>query len=62
MDDGMKDEIAQFDAKEPTIGRYGAWIAIFLLGAALGGIAVMALDPPNILYDDAAGASDPRPG
>jgi hypothetical protein len=47
--------------EERKDARYGAWIAVFLLGAALGGIACMALDPPNIFYDDAAGASDPRP-
>lgn len=62
MDDGREDSLAGFDARLGKVGRYGAWIAVFLLGVAVGGIAAMALDPPNILYDDAAGASDPRPG
>ncbi|MEO7601833.1 MAG: hypothetical protein ABIS39_01005 [Sphingomicrobium sp.] len=62
MDDRLKDEVAGVDAREVKFGRYGVWIAVFLLGVAVGGIAAMALDPPNILYDDAAGASDPRPG
>jgi hypothetical protein len=62
MDDRLKDKVTGFDAREAKVGRYGAWIAVFLLGVAVGGIAAMALDPPNILYDDAAGASDPRAG
>ena len=62
MDDRLKDEVAGFDAREPKFGRYGAWIAVLLLGMAVVGIAAMALDPPDIVYDDAAGASDPRPG
>ena len=62
MDDPLKGEVPGFDAREAKFGRYGAWFAAFLLGVAVGGIAAMALDPPNILYDDAAGASDPRPG
>lgn len=48
-------------AKFAVLGRKGAWIAVLLLGAAIGGITCMALDPPNIFYDDAAGASNPRP-
>ncbi len=62
MDDPLKGEVAGFDVREAKVGRYGAWIAVFLLGVAVGGIAAMAVDPPNILYDDAAGASDPRSG
>ena len=62
MNDPLKGEMAGFDAREAKFGRYGAWIAVFLLGVAVGGIAAMALDPPNILFFDAAGASDPRPG
>ena len=53
----MRDDLKE----ERKLARYGAFIAVFLLGAAVGGIAAMALDPPNILYDDAAGASDPKP-
>ena len=48
--------------EERKAARYGLWALVFLLGVAVGGIAAMALDPPNIFYDDAAGASDPRPG
>ena len=62
MDDRLKDEVAEFDAREAKFGRKSVWVAVFLFGVAVVGIAAMALDPPNIVYDDAAGASDPRPG
>ena len=53
----------RLEAGERKLGKYGPIIGVFLLGAAAGAIATMALMPADnrAIYDDAAGASDPRP-
>lgn len=58
----MADDIERIEAAETKVARKGAWLAIFLLGAAAGAIATMTLMPDSDrgTYDDAAGASDPR--
>ena len=55
----IDDEIAE-DAKR--YGRFAPLIGVFLLGAAAGAIGAMTLMPADErqVYDDAAGASDPR--
>ena len=56
----IDDEIAE-DARR--YGRFAPLIGVFLLGAVAGAIGAMTLMPANErpVYDDAAGASDPRP-
>ncbi len=60
--DDMKRAGEELGEGERRLGKYGPIIGVFLLGAAAGAIATMALMPADdrAIYDDAAGASDPR--